>query len=153
MLPAVPRRARLFITLAVMTVAAVNAAGLWSIAASRRAAAEEAARLFRIGTETRVTALEARLAGTRADLAFLAGSPLVTRILPAGSRAPYAELSAHRDATESAMILFLRAHPEVTRLALLADDGRPLVVAGRRGGVPILWVAANPAGAEAVSPD
>lgn len=150
-----PRRARLFSTLAVLTVAAVNAAGLWSIAASRRAAADEAARLFRIGTETRAQALEARLAGTRADLVFLAGSPLVTRILPAGGRAPYAELSAHRDATESALLLFLRAHPEVTRLALRADDGQPLVIVGRRGGVPILWIVSSPTGGEgpAVSPD
>jgi signal transduction histidine kinase len=148
----VPRRARLFITLAVLTVAAVNAAGLWSIAASRRASADEAARLFRVGTETRARALEARLAGTRADLAFLAGSSLVTRILPAGG-APAADQDAHRDATESALLLFLRAHPEVTRLALRADDGRSLVEMGRRGGVPILWVASNPAGVEAVSPD
>ena len=150
--PVVPRRARLFITLAVLTVAAVNAAGLWSIAASRRASADEAARLFRVGTETRARTLEARLAGTRADLAFLAGSSLVTRILPAGD-APAADRSAHLDATESALLLFLRAHPEVTRLALRADDGRSLVEMGRRGGVPILWVASNPAGVEAVSPD
>ena len=101
----------------------------------------------------RAQALGARLAGTRADLVFLAGSPLVTRVLPAGGGAPDAELSARRDATESALILFLRAHPEVTRLALRADDGRSLVVVGRRGGVPILWVAANPTGIEAVSPD
>ena len=80
----VPRRARLFSTLAVLTVAAVNAAGLWSIAASRRAAADEAARLFRVGTETRAQAIEAGLAGTHADLAFLAGSSLVTRSSPPG---------------------------------------------------------------------
>lgn len=151
----VPRRARLFSTLAVLTIAAVNAAGLWSIAASRRAVADEAGRLFRAATDTRAQALEARLAGTHADLVFLAGSPLVTRILPAGGRAPDPELAARRDATESALLLFLRAHPEVTRLVLRADDGQPLVIAGRRGGVPILWVASNPTGGEgpAVSPD
>ncbi|HUG53193.1 MAG TPA: ATP-binding protein [Vicinamibacteria bacterium] len=149
-----PRRARLFSTLAVLTVGAVNAAGLWSIAASRRAAAEEAARLFRSGTQTRARSLEGLLAGTRADLAFLAGSPLVTRILPGGG-ATVPDQGARRDATESALLLFLRAHPEVTRLAVRGESGEPLLVVGRRGGVPILWVASNPTGGEgpAVSPD
>ncbi len=150
-----PRRARLFSTIAVLTVAAVNAAGLWSIAASRRAAADEGGRLFRLGTETRARGLDRVLAGTRADLEFLAGSPLVTRILAgrAGARDP--EQSAQRDATESALLLFLRAHGEVTRLAVRAAGGEPLVLVGRRGGVPILWVASNPTGGEgpAMAPD
>ena len=150
-----PRRARLFSTIAVLTVAAVNAAGLWSIAASRRAAADEAGRLFRLGTETRARALEGILTGTRSDLEFLAGSPLVTRILAGGARASDPEQSARRDATESALLLFLRAHPEVTRLAVRAAGGEPLVLVGRRGGVPILWVASNPTGGEgpAMAPD
>ena len=119
-----PRRARLFSTIAVLTVAAVNAAGLWSIAASRRAAADEGGRLFRLGTETRARALEARPDRVRAsDLEFLAGSPLVTRILAGGARGD-PEQSARRDATESALLLFLRAHPEVTRLAVRAHGGR-----------------------------
>jgi signal transduction histidine kinase len=150
-----PRRARLFSTIAVLTVAAVNAAGLWSIAASRRAVADEAARLFRLGTETRARALEGVLTGTRSDLEFLAGSPLVTRILAGGAGAGDPEQSARRDATESALLLFLRAHPEVTRLAVRAESGEPLVLVGRRGGVPILWVASNPTGGEgpAMAPD
>jgi two-component system, NtrC family, sensor kinase len=149
-----PRRARLFSTIAVLTVAAVNAAGLWSIAASRRAATDEAGRLFRLGTETRARALEGVLTGTRSDLEFLAGSPLVTRIL-AGTSIRDPEQSARRDATESALLLFLRAHPEVTRLAVRAEGGEPLVLVGRRGGVPILWVASNPTGGEgpAMAPD
>ena len=150
--PAVlPRRARLFSTIAVSTVAAVNAAGLWSIAASRRAAADEGGRLFRLGTETRARALERVLTGTRSDLEFLAGSPLVTRILAGGAGGAAGgdpEQSARRDATESALLLFLRAHPEVTRLAVRAEGGQPLVLVGRRGGVPILWVASNPTGGE-----
>jgi two-component system, NtrC family, sensor kinase len=152
-IPAVlPRRAGLFTTLAVLTVAAVNAAGLWSIGASRRAAAEEAARLFRAETEARGRALATLLAGTRADLAFLAGSPLVTRVLPAAGTETGPRTG--RDATEAALLLFLRAHPEVTRLEIRAAGGTPLVLVGRRGGIPILWVASNPTGAEgpAVSP-
>ena len=150
-----PRRAVAFTTIAVLTVGAVNAAGLWSIAASRRAAADEAARLFRVGTETRARALENVLAGTRADLVFLAGSPLVTRVLSARGGTPDAEQAARRDASESALLLFLRAHPEVTLLAVRAASGQPLLLVGRRGGVPILWVASNPTGGEgpAMSPD
>ena len=150
-----PRRARLFSTTAVLTVAAVNAAGLWSIAASRRAAADEAGRLFRLGTETRARGLERVLGGTRSDLEFLAGSPLVTHVLAGGAGAHDPQQSARRDATESALLLFLRAHPEVTRLAVRATSGEPLVLVGRRGGVPILWVASNPTGGEgpAMAPD
>jgi signal transduction histidine kinase len=150
-----PRRARLFSTIAVLTVAAVNAAGLWSIAASRRAAADEAGRLFRLGTETRARGLERVLGGTRSDLEFLAGSPLVTHVLAGGAGAHDPQQSARRDATESALLLFLRAHPEVTRLAVRATGGEPLVLVGRRGGVPILWVASNPTGGEgpAMAPD
>jgi signal transduction histidine kinase len=149
-----PRRALVFTTIAVVTVGAVNAAGLWSIAASRRAAADEAARLFRARTQTRARALENVLAGTRADLVFLAGSPLVTRVLSARGT-PDAEQAARRDASESALLLFLRAHPEVTRLSVRAASGQPLLLVGRRGGVPILWVASNPTGTEgpAMSPD
>src|SRR5258706_1103031 len=77
-----PRRARLFSTIAVLTVAAVNAAGLWSIAASRRAAADEAGGPFRLGTETRARAFERVLAGPRADLRVLARSPLGTHHVP-----------------------------------------------------------------------
>jgi signal transduction histidine kinase len=150
-----PRRARLFSTIAVLTVAAVNAAGLWSIAASRRAAADEAGRLFRLGTETRARGLERVLGGTRSDLEFLAGSPLVTHVLAGGAGPHDPQQSARRDATESALLLFLRAHPEVTRLAVRAAGGEPLVLVGRRGGVPILWVASNPTGGEgpAMAPD
>ncbi|HEV7499308.1 MAG TPA: hypothetical protein VGQ33_04850, partial [Vicinamibacteria bacterium] len=150
-----PRRARLFSTLALLTIVAVNAAGLWSIRAARRAAAEEAARLFRAGMDRRVGALEDLLAGTRADLVFLSGSPLVTNVLGARDRTSTPQPPAQRDVTESALLLFLRAHPEVTRLAVRNAAGEPLVLVGRRGGVPILWVASNPTGGEgpAVSPD
>src|SRR5712691_875897 len=105
--------------------------------------------------DARASALEAVLAGTRADLAFLAGSPLVTDVLAAGGGEPRPEAAARREVTESALLLFLRAHPEVTRLSVRLGSGQPLVLVGRRGGVPILWVASNPTGGEgpAVSPD
>ena len=45
-------RARLSVGLALLTVAGINAAGLWGIAGARRAVAGEARRLFRADTET-----------------------------------------------------------------------------------------------------
>src|SRR6185295_5810322 len=61
-----PRRPRtsLFVVLALLAVAGVNAAGLKGIAVARRGAAEEAARLFQSATEARARSLESRLSAT-----------------------------------------------------------------------------------------
>ncbi len=137
-------------------MAAVNAAGLKGISVARRGAAEEAARLFQSDTEARARALESRLSATRADLAFLAGSVPVRR-LRSGERegGVRAEASFRRQAAESALLLFLRAHPEVVRLCVRAPSGEPLLLTGRRGGVPVLWVSTSPTGSEgaAQAPD
>jgi hypothetical protein len=144
--PAVVPRARVFTGLAVVAVAAVNAAGLWSIAAARRGVADETARLFRVDTQARARVVEAALSAARAELAFLANSAPITRLLSAGDEATDAEV---RQAAEAALLLFLRARPEVTRLTVRDAGGRPLVMAGRRGGIPILWVSsARPTGQE-----
>ena len=45
-------------------------------------------------------------------------------------------------------MLFLRAHPEVVRLAVRGASGEPLLLTGRRGGVPVLWVSTSPTGSE-----
>jgi signal transduction histidine kinase len=147
-----PGRARLSTGLAVLTVAGINAAGLWGIAAARRDVAGAARRLFRADTEARARALDGVLTGLRADLAFLGGLPPVTVLVAADERDPVGERL--RASAEAALLVALRAHPEVTRLTVRSADGRPLLMAGRRGGVPILWVAPNPTGAEgpAVSP-
>jgi signal transduction histidine kinase len=47
---------------------------------------------------------------------------------------------------EGALLLFLRAHPEVMRVEALGSGGRPLLEAARRGGVPVLWMASEEAG-------
>ena len=148
-----PGRARLSIGLALLTVAGINAAGLWSIAGARRAVAAEASRLFRADTEAAARALDGVLAGMRADLLFLGRLPQVTVLLASDEQAPARRnLRAY---AEAALLVFLRTHPEVTRLAVRGRDGKPLLLVGRRGGIPILWVASNPTGAEgpALSPD
>jgi signal transduction histidine kinase len=140
------------IGLALLTVAGINAAGLWGIAAARRDVAAEAGRLFRADTESRARALDGVLAGLRADLAFLAGLPPVTALLASDERDP-ARRNV-RASAEAALLVTLRTHPEVTRLMVRGGDGKPILMVGRRGGVPILWVSSNPTGAEgpAVSP-
>jgi signal transduction histidine kinase len=147
-----PSRARTLTAVAVAAVAVVNAAGVWGIAVGRRSAAEEAGRLFRAETATRARGLESLLAATRGDLAFLVGSPAVARLDVA--RGGGVE-EARRQGAEAALLLFLRGHSEVVRLVVRARDGRPLLVTGRRGGVPVLWVSSSPTGLEgaAVAPD
>ena len=136
-----------------LTVAGINAAGLWSIAGARRAVAGEASRLFRADTEAAARDLDGVLAGMRADLLFLGRLPPVTVLLASDERDPARRNL--RASAEAALLVFLRTHPEVTRLAIRGTDGKPLLLVGRRGGIPILWVASNPTGAEgpAVSPD
>ena len=148
-----PGRARLSIGLALLTVAGINAAGLWGIAAARRDVAAAASRLFRADTEGRARALDAALQALRADLAFLGRLPPVTVLLASDERDPARR--GLRASAEAALLVTLRTHPEATRLTVRSPDGKPLLMAGRRGGVPILWVAANPTGAEgpALSPD
>jgi signal transduction histidine kinase len=151
-MPRLPSRARVLTAVAVAAVAVVNAAGIWGIAVGRRSAAEEAGRVFRAETAVRARGLESLLAATRGDLAFLVGSPAVARLEDA--RGGGVE-EARRQGAEAALLLFLRGHPEIVRLVVRSRDGRPLLVTGRRGGVPVLWVSTSPTGLEgaAVAPD
>jgi signal transduction histidine kinase len=60
-----------------------------------------------------------------------------------------------REGAESALLLFLRSHPEVVRVMARSASGRAVFHTGRRGGVPVLWVSSAPTGLEgaAVAPD
>jgi signal transduction histidine kinase len=139
-------RARLLALTALGAVAAVNAAGLMGISMARRGAVEEAGRFFRSETEARARTLESRLSATRADLAFLAGASPVQRLRAADAAS--ADAAFRRQAAESALLLFLRGHPEVVRLEVRGRSGEPLLLTGRRGGIPVLWVAPRPTGGE-----
>jgi signal transduction histidine kinase len=135
------------IALCVVSVAAVNVAGAWSIAVARRAAADHAARVLEGETAARARALEALLANIRADMAFLAAST------PLAGAADSLRAETWREGAESVLLLFLRTHPEVIRAVVRTADGRPLVVTGRRGGIPVLWVSSNPTGQEGAATD
>ncbi len=137
----------------VAAVAAVNVAGIWGIALARRGATEEAARLFAAETVGRARALERLVGDIRANLAFLAASAPVSGL--ARQTSPPEARRLWREAAESALLVFLRSHPEVVRLELRSGGGAPLLSMGRRGGIPVLWVAAAPTGDEgaAIAPD
>jgi signal transduction histidine kinase len=137
--------------ISVAAVIGINVAGLLGIAVARRAAAEEAGKELTLRTAARARAIESVLASTRADLAFLTGSPIFFGLEKAlGSRDP-TEARWRRLEAEGALLIFLRGHPEVTRLAALSGGGEVLTEAARRGGVPVLWVAERP-GSGAVRP-
>jgi signal transduction histidine kinase len=142
-------RAAWLTLLSVVAVAAVNGAGILGIAAARRASREEATRLFAAETQARGRAVARVLEDTRANLEFLAASSALGR-LSHGTKSP---ARADREAAESALLVFLRSHPETVRLTLRSDRGEPLMLMGRRGGVPVLWVSASPTGEEGAAID
>ncbi len=122
-------------------VVAINVAGIGTIAVARRGALDEAARSLRLETGARARSIESVLASTRADLAFMTGSPTFFGLETAlGSRDPR-EVRWRRLEAEGALLLFLRGHPEVTHLLARSEEGAPLVEVGRRGGVPVLWMS------------
>ena len=91
------------------------------------------------------------MSGMRDDLAFLAASGPVAAL----AQDPVAaEGRARRAAAESLLLVFLRSHPVVTRLAVRSGEGDTLLLMGRRGGIAVLWVADAPTGEEgaAVAP-
>ena len=136
--------------IALAAVAAVNLAGFWGIRVAQQGARDEARRGFQLDVAARASRVERRLSEVRSDLAFLAGSPTIARLGDAGHDAS----SLRRQAAESALLIFLRSHPEVVRISIAATgDGRPLVHVGRRGGVPVLWVSASPTGEEGAAVD
>jgi signal transduction histidine kinase len=58
-----------------------------------------------------------------------------------------------RQAAESALLLVLRAHAEVVRLTVKGAAGEPMLLTGRRGGIPVLWVSSSPTGGEGAAQD
>jgi signal transduction histidine kinase len=129
----------------VIAVVAVNAAGIWGIAVARRGVIEESEKVFRLEISARARALESALSSTRADLAFLAGSPAFFRLEEGLASKDPREARWRRLGAEGAILLFLRGHPEISHLRVLSTQEISLVEAGRRGGVPVLWMASRDA--------
>jgi signal transduction histidine kinase len=134
--------------LSVGAVVAVNVAGLWSIAVARRSVFDEAARLFRLDTETRARALEGAIARSRVDLVFLAGSSAIARLGERSAASGSRDVEWRRLGAEAALLIFLRGHPEILRISVLIGKADPVLEAGWRGGVPMVWLP--PPGTRAV---
>ncbi len=127
--------------LSVAAVVAINVAGIGGIAVARRGALDEAAQVLRLETAGRARAIESFLSSTRADLAFLTGSPVFFGLESAlASRNPQVARWRRLEA-EGGLLLFLRGHPEVMHLAARSQSGEALIEAARRGGVPVLWMS------------
>ncbi|HET9317644.1 MAG TPA: hypothetical protein VFQ51_18775, partial [Vicinamibacteria bacterium] len=133
-----------------VAVAAVNVAGIWDIALARRAAEEEAVRTFASETAVRARSLEQTLSDLQSNLTFLAASSSIARLTRA---ADTAEAVALREAAESALLVSLRSHAAIVRLAVVSPEGMPLLLVGRRGGLPVLWVSGVPTGQEGAATD
>ena len=137
---------------AAAAVLAINLVGFWEITTARRDVLESARRTTALATAARARTIEARLAQARGDLAFMAGSPVffdLEQVLesPDERMARWRRLEA-----EGALLLFLRAHPEVMRAVVRGTDERPILEAARRGGVPVLWTSDDTKGRRAVDP-
>ncbi|HKY33129.1 MAG TPA: ATP-binding protein [Candidatus Polarisedimenticolia bacterium] len=131
--------------LMIAMIAGVNAAGVWGIAVARRGALESADRVFGLETAARARAVESTLSSIRADLAFLAASPTMRALEKDLASQDPTEARWRRLAAEGALLLFLRGHPDVRSAMVESASGSPLVAAGRRGGVPVLWIPARAA--------
>lgn len=121
-------------------VIAINVAGIGAITLVRRSAVEGAVLNLRLETNARARTIESSLASVRADLAFLTGSPTFFGLEAALASRDPREARWRRLEAEGALLLFLRGYPEVTHLLARSAEGLPLVEAGRRGGVPVLWI-------------
>ena len=137
---------------AAAAVIAINVAGFWEIATARRDAGEGARRATSLAAAARARAIEARLAQARGDLAFMAGSPVFFDLESVLDSRDERLARWRRLEAEGALLLFLRGHPEVMRAMVRGSDGRALLEAARRGGVPVLWTSAGSAGRRAVDP-
>jgi len=135
-----PRPAGWLTAATLLAIIAVNAAGVWEIAAARRGALEESRRIFVLEIAGRARALESSLSATRTDLAFLVGSPAFFRLEEELASTDPRSARWRRLSVEGAGLLFLRGHPEVRSLTVRGESGQALVAVGRRGGVPVLWV-------------
>ncbi len=142
----VPRGWRSSPSIKVMTVLAaalviINAVSIWDILSSVRNAEAIALEELRLQTRANALSIEAVLSSRRGDFIFLSQSPPLADsqgLLTTGN--PVARRWGRLD-VEASLLLFLAAHPEVERLAIRDTHSHPLVVAGRRGGAPMLLPA------------
>jgi signal transduction histidine kinase len=134
-----------------LLTAAITLFGIISIVNARRAALVDAIKDLELDTLARARAIEADLAGCRADLLFLAGTPPLAGIPQALRRSDPFRVRWSRLDAQGSLLLFLGSHPEVGRLVIRDGSGTPLLVAARQEGAPQMYspsTAAGPSGKE-----
>lgn len=120
---------------------AINVVGIVSILNAHRAALQDATRDLELDLMSRAGGVEAILAGCRADLLFLAGTPPLAGLPGALRRPDPQQVRWRRLDAEGSLLLFLQSHPEVGSLVVRGPDGTPLLVAGRKEGAPLMLPA------------
>lgn len=116
----------------------VNIGGGLSIMNARKAALEDARQDLELDTVARSRALEAELAGCRADLLFLASAPHISTFPQARKEHNPQKARWSRLDAEGSLLLFLQSRPEVQRIEVLEPGGEAILTAGRRAGAPVL---------------
>ncbi len=116
----------------------INFAAVWTILTARRNVQAMAVQDLALQTTAHARSVEALLATLRGEFLFLSGSaPMTTATSVLSNRDPLRQRWGRLD-IEGQLILFLQAHPEVSRIVLRSEEGHPLVVAARREDAPVL---------------
>ena len=117
---------------------AINCAAVWFILVSRRNVQQIAAQDLQLQTTAQARSIEALLANLRGEFLFLSQSaPQSAAVTVLSNPNPLVQRWGRLD-VEGNFLRFLEARPEVSRLVLRDGTGKPLVVAARREGAPVL---------------
>lgn len=117
---------------------AINCAAVWFILVSRRNVQQMAAQDLQLQTTAQARSIEALLANLRGEFLFLSQSaPQSTAVTVLSNPDPLVQRWGRLD-VEGNFLRFLQARPEVSRLILRDGAGKPIVVAARREGAPVL---------------
>ncbi len=122
----------------VIATLAVNAFGVVSILNARRSALDDSRTDMELDLRARAKAVEADLAGCRADLAFLSGTLPLADLQATLTQSNVQRIRWQRLDAETSLLLFLGSHPEVSRAVVRTTNGIPLLVAGRKEGAPLI---------------
>jgi signal transduction histidine kinase len=125
-----------FVGVLLLALVIINAAAIWVILSSRRSAQGIAQKDFESQVATVARAVEAGLETRRGDFVFLSqSSPLANAPTALASQDPVTRRWGQLE-VQGSLLLFLAAHTEVESIAIRDGTGKPVIVAGRRGGAP-----------------
>jgi signal transduction histidine kinase len=124
-----------------LALVVINAIGIWDIVSSKRNAETLALQELKLQAMANALSIESILSSRRGDFIFLSQSkPIGDAPSVLSDENPITRRWGRLD-VEGSLLLFLVAHAEVERLIIRDSRSRPLVVAGRRDGAPVLLPA------------